>query len=71
MRWLKSLINAQKAKDIELAAEMITHLRDGTLDKKAVASVLAQLVSMDNQRFSSVSSSIINLSSTADSSNLS
>ena len=35
-----SLKDTQKAKDIELAAEMITHLRDGTLDKKAVASAL-------------------------------
>ena len=32
MRWLKKLQNTQKIKDAELAAEMITHLRDGTLD---------------------------------------
>ena len=43
MRCLKSLINAQKAKDIELAAEMITHLRDGTLDEKAIAPALKNI----------------------------
>ena len=43
MRWQKTLINIQKAKDIELAAEMITYLRDGTLDEKAVASALKNI----------------------------
>ena len=38
-----SLKDTQKAKDIELAAEMITHLRDGTLDEKAVASALKNI----------------------------
>ena len=43
MRWKKTLINFQKAKDIELAAEMITYLRDGTLDEKAVDSALKNI----------------------------
>ena len=43
MRWKKILFNAQKAKDIDLASEMITHLQDGTLDEKAVASALKNI----------------------------
>ena len=43
MRWQKILFNTQKAKDVELAAEMITHLRDGTLDEKALASALLNI----------------------------
>ena len=43
MRWLKKLQNTQKIKDAELAAEMITHSRDGTLDEKAVAYALKNM----------------------------
>ena len=43
MRWQKILFNTQKAKDIELAAEMITHLRDGTLDGTVVDSALKNI----------------------------
>ena len=37
------LKDTQKAKDFELAAEMITHFRDGSLDDKAVASALKNI----------------------------
>ena len=38
-----SLKDTQKAKDIELAAEMINHLREGTPDEKAVAAALKNI----------------------------